>query len=228
MINSSIAVRNENCNIVYEKNGKGMTDSLKVAEYFSKQHQHVLRDIKSLECSDAFRQSNFGQSYYKNEQGKKQPMCTMTFDGFMFLAMGYRGKKAAQIKESYINAFNGMASFIRQLETAKAEFHELTDAIKFAHGDEIHSYHFSNEFDLINRIVFGVSTKKLRKARDIPDNADSIRPYLTEPELRSIIRLQRFDAGLIVTTPTYNDRKRILSEYHARLMLMPALQASGR
>ena len=35
---------------------------LDVAETFGKQHAHVLRDIKELECSEEFRLSNFGES----------------------------------------------------------------------------------------------------------------------------------------------------------------------
>ena len=207
--------------VVYEKRDRPTTDSLKVAEYFGKRHSDVLRDIEALECSKEFTERNFALSCYKDESGKKNKMHTMTFDGFMFLAMGYRGKKAAALKEAYINEFNSMATFIRQLETAKAEFHELADAIKFAHGEEYHAYHFSNEFDLINRIVFGVSTKKLKKARGIPESADSIRPYLTDRELKEVIRLQRFDAGLIVTTPDYRHRKQILQEYHDRIRALP-------
>ena len=48
-----------------------------------------MRDIRNLDCSEVFRASNFGQSYYRNEQNKKQPMYLMTRDGFMFLVMGY-------------------------------------------------------------------------------------------------------------------------------------------
>lgn len=36
--------------------------SLDVAETFEKRHDHVLRDIKELGCSDEFRLSNFGES----------------------------------------------------------------------------------------------------------------------------------------------------------------------
>jgi phage regulator Rha-like protein len=37
----------------------------------------------------------------------------MTKDGFMFLVMGFTGKKAAQVREAFINAFNAMQDFIR-------------------------------------------------------------------------------------------------------------------
>jgi len=38
----------------------------------------------------------------------------MTKDGFVFLVMGYRGVKAAQFKETYIEAFNKMEQIVRQ------------------------------------------------------------------------------------------------------------------
>ena len=41
----------------------------------------------------------------------------MTKDGFTFLVMGYRGKKAAQFKEDYIKAFNAMETIIREKST---------------------------------------------------------------------------------------------------------------
>lgn len=79
-----------------------VVSSLDVAETFGKQHAHVLRDIKELECSEEFRLSNFGESSYINSQNKKQPMYYMTRDGFTILVMGYTGEKAMRFKEAYI------------------------------------------------------------------------------------------------------------------------------
>ena len=92
--------------------GNPVTNSKVVAEIFGKNHQHVLRDIKELSCSDNFRQSNFGQSSYQNLQNKKQPMFIMTEDGFSFLVMGYTGEKAGEFKEKFIAAFNSMKSVL--------------------------------------------------------------------------------------------------------------------
>ncbi len=203
--------------LVYEKHDKPMTDSLKVAECFEKRHDNVIKDIRELDCSEEFRLLNFEESSYKNEQNKKQPMYRMTFDGFTFLAMGYRGKKAAQFKESYIKAFNNMAAVIRQLETAKLENKDFTEAIKQAHGAEYHNYHFSNEHDLINRIVLGMSSKQFRKQNNIPENADSIRPYLSAQQLEGTVKLQRFDMGLVMTVKSYDERKKMLTDYFNRV-----------
>ena len=92
---------------------EAVTTSLMVAEMFHKSHQHVLRDIENLDCSIEFRKSNFGRSSYQSEQNKRFPMYFITKDGFIFLAMGYRGKKAAEFKEAYISAFNKMEAILR-------------------------------------------------------------------------------------------------------------------
>jgi Rha family phage regulatory protein len=213
--------------LVFEKQDKPMTDSLKVGEYFKKDHKNVLRDVEVLECSDEFRQLNFELSNYKSEQNKKLPKFNMTFDGFVFLAMGYNGKKAAQIKESYIKAFNSMKDFIGELQTAKEEFKELSEAIKLAHlEDGLHSYHFSNEYDLINRIVLGMSTKKYKKTNGIPDTAKSIRPFLTADQIKAITRLEKFDTGLMLTVEKYDERKTVLTNYYSKINGLKQLQAS--
>ncbi len=95
-------------------NGQLITTSLKVAEVFGKEHNKVVRDIENLSCSDNFRVANFGDTPYVNPQnGQTYKIYSMTKDGFVFLVMGYRGAKAAQFKEAYINAFNKMEQSIR-------------------------------------------------------------------------------------------------------------------
>lgn len=102
--------------------GQAITTSLKVAEAFGKRHDHVLRAIANLECSEEFRALNFGASQYKVKTPtggtKPLPMYTITRDGFAFLASGFTGKEAAQWKERYIAAFNELER--RALDKAAA------------------------------------------------------------------------------------------------------------
>lgn len=79
-----------------------------VAEVFGKRHDNVIRDIKSLECSEEFSLLNFEESNYTNERGKTYTKYYITQDGFSFLVMGYNGKEAASFKENYIREFNRM------------------------------------------------------------------------------------------------------------------------
>ena len=105
-------------NMVTLQGSQVMTTSLKVAEYFNKRHDNILRGINKLECSKEFRALNFEEASYLDEQGKLRPMFKMTKDGFIFLVMGFTGKAAAQIKEAYINAFNWMAEQLIKMQNS--------------------------------------------------------------------------------------------------------------
>ena len=77
----------------------------------------MLKALESLECSGEFRRLNYQPTTYKDSRGKAQPMVVLTKDGFMFLAMGFTGPRAAQIKEAYMEAFNYMAREANARET---------------------------------------------------------------------------------------------------------------
>ena len=204
-------------------NDTARANSLMVAKMFGKRHDHVLRDIKEMECSDEFRLSNFGESYYKNAQGKKQPCINMTRDGFTFLVMGYRGKKAAQFKEAYIARFNQMENFIRTLVETRTQFPLLTENIKLLH-EKPKPYHFSNECDMLNRLVLGKTEKQFRQERNL-EKKESIRPYLTAEQIELLDILQKVDIGLLVSVPDFEQRKRHLEWYlHKTLELRKSKQ----
>ena len=83
-------------------------------------------------------------------------------------------------------------------------------------------YHFSNEFDLINRIALGMPSKAYRAAHCI-SQTDSIRDHLTPCEIRCIEHLQRVNASLIDVGMDFESRKKKLSQIyiqrHSRALL---------
>lgn len=108
-----------------------LTTSLKVAEVFNKDHQHILRDIRTLIES----MSSFGEplmfeesTYTHTQNGQEYPMFVMNRDGFTLLAMGFTGKKALQFKMEYIKAFNEMESALKSQSQPK----QMTMAEMFA------------------------------------------------------------------------------------------------
>ncbi|EIK2775112.1 Rha family transcriptional regulator [Salmonella enterica] len=103
---------------VFIHNGKAVTTSRYVADFFRKMHKNVIRAIESLECSPEFTQLNFELSEYTDSTGRKLPMYDMTKDGFVFLVMGFTGKKAAAFKEAYIAEFNRMEAELNQSKTS--------------------------------------------------------------------------------------------------------------
>lgn len=95
------------------------TDSRRVAKHFRKQHKNVLQAFDRMDCSDEYRRLNF-QPTMVDVPGPKgairhERIIRMTKDGFIFMAMGFRGKQAARIKEAYIGAFNAMSEQLQQI-----------------------------------------------------------------------------------------------------------------
>lgn len=190
--------------------------SLQVAEMFGKRHDIVLRDIANLDCSEQFHLLNFVEISYADSYGRKQKAVAMTRDGFTFLAMGYRGKKAAQFKEAYIKRFNDMEKFIRTLQSVRMDYPMLTENIKLLH-DTPKPYHFSNEADMLNRIITGMTAKKFREVHNI-QHGESIRPYLTDEQVWLMDILQKADIGLLISEPNFEARKRHLEWYKTKML----------
>ena len=205
---------------LYEKHDTAFCSSMQVAEEFEKRHSDVLRDIRNLDCSEDFYKRNFAQIRCPVDLGqgriRKDLMYLMTRDGFMFLVMGYRGKKAAAIKEAIIKRFNEMEQFIKNYVLVRDDFLPFTQAIQDAH-DEPQSYHYSNEYDMINRLVLGCSAKQFKEQHGL-EKVSSIRPYLTQPQAKAIRRLQCEDIRLLYKKVEYQERRRLLTAmYESRI-----------
>ncbi|MBB5372285.1 Rha family phage regulatory protein [Acidocella aromatica] len=80
---------------VTTQSGKAVTTSRAVAEYFGKQHKHVLRDIDALQFQAGGPLPNFGPGYFTTPStGTQQHReYTMDRDGFALLAMGFTGAR---------------------------------------------------------------------------------------------------------------------------------------
>lgn len=194
--------------------------SLDVAKMFDKKHYNVIRDIENITepksgLSKDFTKLNFEVSNYKDNTGRKLKSYNLTRNGFTILVMGYTGEKAMKFKEMYIKRFDNMEKFIHTLITTRKDFPLLTDNIKLLHENP-KPYHFSNECDMINKLVTGMTAKKFRVAHDIP-KGESIRPYLTDKQIELMERLQKADVGLLIAFPNYEDRKRHLEWYMMQL-----------
>jgi Rha family phage regulatory protein len=121
-------------------NGTPTTTSLVVSEHFGKRHDNVLRDIERLECSKKFLALNFEEVTYRYVNGKggvqTGPAYNITKDGFMFLAMGFTGKEAAEWKVRFIEAFNAMESELLRV-AAQAQFPKPDGTLFLSHAADI-------------------------------------------------------------------------------------------
>jgi hypothetical protein len=106
---------------------------------------------------------------YTDTRGRKQPKHLMTKDGFIFLAMGFTGKKAALLKESYIHEFNRMQRLISRqkdllwretrehsIEARKAETDAIQQFIDYAiaQGSQSAKTYYMNFTKMTHRALF--------------------------------------------------------------------------
>ena len=133
--------------LVILQNEQAITTSLKVAEHFHKNHQHVMRDIREL--SEQINQSNFGHvekmfanSNYIDAKGESRPMFLMNRDGFTLLAMGFTGEKALRFKLAYINAFNRMEEELKAINASQSYPSKLK----------------GNEIEIVSKIADGIQS----------------------------------------------------------------------
>lgn len=108
------------------RNHRPITTSIAVAEFFGKQHKNVIQKIETLDCSPDFASANFSADVQSvsigNGAKRESKIYEMTKDGFVFLVMGFTGKKAAAFKEAYIAEFNRMEAQIRHQRPEQAGY----------------------------------------------------------------------------------------------------------
>lgn len=194
---------------LFHEETTAMTDTLKVAEVFGKRHDNIIQTVKNLDCSDEFRLLNFQASYYLNEQNKRQPKFNMTQDGFTFLVMGFRGKKAAAFKEAYIKQFNEMRDWISKREHLSTNQHILNDAIQMRFDGERFAY--SRENNLVYIVALGATRKKWLADNLYPNDVE-IRECLNAKQLKLVELLTIENAVFIKLGMNYTDRKTRLLE----------------
>ncbi|MGR6980312.1 Rha family transcriptional regulator [Testudinibacter sp. P27/CKL/0425] len=204
--------------VIYHKH-KALTTSLAVAKFFGKQHKNILRAIENLECSPTFNELNFELVKYTDEKGERRPMYRMTRSGFVFLAMGFTGKKAAQFKEAYITRFDEMERWIVSRESLAKTNDRLGDAVKFylqaTGATDPHAY--SREHTLIYCVVLGCSRKTWLEKHGLPPDSE-IRNHLSQTQLDLIDVLIPQSAAMLNMMMTYKDRKNALTEFALRFI----------
>lgn len=101
------------------------------------------------------------------------------------------------------------ASRVASRTVARLEAPYLTDAIKHhreSKGKDVAHYHFSNEFDLINRIALGRSSKDYKLSHGI-DKDEPLRDHLSQLEIKCVEHLQRANASMIDIGFDFDKRK---------------------
>ncbi|EHG8918061.1 peptidase [Salmonella enterica subsp. enterica serovar Typhimurium] len=162
--------------------GKVVTSSLAVASYFGKQHKNVVQKIASLECSAEFTELNFQLSEYIDASGRKLPCYQITRDGFAFLAMGFTGKRAAQFKEAYINAFNQMEKQLSIPSVLSDAAHNAS--VLYSYISSIHQVWLQQLYPMLEKAESPLAVSLYDRINDAVALASLINMTLNRSEVR--------------------------------------------
>ncbi|EAQ4226293.1 peptidase [Salmonella enterica] len=167
-------------------NGQAVTSSLAVADYFIKRHADVIRKIESLECSTLFRQRNFAFTSISINQPnggtRKLPCYQITRDGFAFLAMGFTGKRAAQFKEAYINAFNQMEKQLSKPSVLSDAAHNAR--VLYSYISSIHQVWLQQLYPMLEKAESPLAVSLHDRINDAAALASLINMTLNRSEVR--------------------------------------------
>ena len=195
-------------NIIKSKQAETQTmSSREIAELTGKRHDHVMRDIDKMFSEIGGNGPQFWGTY-KTKQGNEYGCYHLPKRETYILISGYNTVLRAKIIDRWMELeqkeFN-QKLFIATRQDSKTEYKAMGIVIEEAH-DEIKPYHFSNEADLINRIVLGCTASKYRKEHGIK-KGEALRDYLNQAELDCIVGLQRANTVYIEDGINFEDRK---------------------
>lgn len=98
----------------------------------------------------------------------------------------------------------------------KDEYLPMTNAVKeskMLEGKPVKHYHFSNENNMIYKVLLGVNAKQYKESNGV----ESVRDNLTTVEQEALISLQRANTSMLELGYDYDKRKNELENLYGRL-----------
>lgn len=193
--------------------------SLEIAELTGKTHPNVLRDIRAM--IESIGDSNLNPKQYqvftlKNGMTSK---CLLDKELTTTLVSGY----STPMRHAIIKRWLELEAAEAARSTAKAmdaenraalrmEYRPMTDALKTTRediGKETKSHHYSNEADMINRIVTGYPAKKFKAVHEMPES--NLRDLLTPIQKQAMLSLQKANTVYLEEGLSFDERKERLN-----------------
>jgi Rha family phage regulatory protein len=189
--------------------------STDVANYFEREHKHVLDSIDKCLTEQASLMADFSAAKY-SIKGRSYKCFEMTRRGFSYLILGFTGKRANQFKLNYIDQFDRMEQHIRDSLDSRSgslDMCRLLQDTRTAIGKETRAHHFINEHNLVYGVAFGCDAKHLRDNLGLPED-QPITETLTDEQLKEVSDLRHYDAQLLTLGLDYQERKEKLMDLH--------------
>lgn len=182
-----------------------------------KRHDNFIRDIKS-ELGTELRAE---VSSYVDSSGKANLLFNLDKDEALIMAM----RESKLVRRKVVNRMNELhdimeaqQSLLEERSNTITEFHSLKFALYEAReeqGKEMKPYIMSNEMNMLNVIIFGLTAKQFKEKHMI-EVEDALRDYLPKEYLEVITALQLQDKALVDSGLDFQTRKKLLTDTFER------------
>lgn len=207
--------------------------SFEVSELVQSRHDSVKRTIERLVDRGVIIQPPTEDEQITDKMGRKRKQSVYRFEGD-------KGKRdcivvVAQLSPEFTAAVvdrwqylekreNDKVARLEERKDSKQLFRHMTDTVKEVRekkGQDIKFWHYSNEANMLNKIIFGMTAKEFREFHNIGEDTP-IRDMMTKLELEAVNRLQTINENLYRCGFDFELRKAKLQEifdddFNARL-----------
>lgn len=151
--------------VTVNENNKLVCELMTVSEYFNKQHNHLIRDIKHLIKQLPSLTSEFIETTYTDNRNRTQKTYQLTQKGFSLLVFGFNGRKALEYKCKFYDEFERMRRENNMLRGILTELLESKDSITKCNEPNLGLITKSNNLLSTNEIVERI--KEIRRENNM-------------------------------------------------------------
>lgn len=208
-------------------------NSLEIADLVGMRHDNVKRTIQTLIDREVISLTQFEEVKIQRSRRAEK------VEVFQFV--GDQGKRdslvvVAQLSPEFTGALVDRWMHLEsrlaveqqrkeERQAARLEAPAMTAALKAQReleGKGTPPYIYSNDYNMINRIIFGMTTKQFREEHGIA-KPEQTRDYLSPAETTAMLDMQRINTSLIQVGMPYAERKerleRYMMEVHSQALL---------
>ena len=207
-------------------NVKSMS-SLEIAELTGKEHRNVMSDIRKMLEELKIDAAKFSATY-KTGRNNTYECFNLPKDETITLISGYSAvlrmaiiKRWSELEQKELLENERKAS----RQQARLEAPLMTKALQDARarlGKESPPHVFSNDYDMIYRIVLGLPAKKYKLENGI-DDKENLRDVLSLEQIKAVESLQRLNQSMLELDFDFETRKkelnRVFMRNHAKPMI---------
>ena len=191
----------------------GVVNSLRDEGAAQLRHDDFLRKVRKI--ADELGLGNISESSYRNSQNKKQPCLLLDKKACLLMV----ASETPKVLQAIIDRWLELEAAEAERSTAKAmdaenraalrmEYRPMTAALKSVRediGKETKAHHYSNESDMINRIVTGYPAKKYKAVHEMPES--NLRDLLTPIQKQAMLSLQKANTVYLEEGLSFDERK---------------------